>query len=116
MATMMQTAGGVFAGYDPDGHRCEMFEAPGRPRPHVAGLVERLEALGLEELQARERDAEGELFNLGITFLVLKDECSVDRILPFDVLPRVIPTAEWQRLEAGLVQRVAALNLFLSDV
>lgn len=116
MATMVQTAGGVFAGYDPNGHWCEMFEAPGRPRPHVAELVARLEALGLEELQARERDAESELFNLGITFLVLKDERSVDRILPFDVLPRVISAAEWQRLEAGLVQRVAALNLFLSDV
>jgi uncharacterized circularly permuted ATP-grasp superfamily protein len=51
-----------------------------------------------------------------VTFTVYHDNAGTERIFPFDLIPRVIPNAEWQRIEAGLVQRITALNLFLDDV
>ena len=68
------------------------------------------------DLQRRAKDAERELYNLGITFLVYSDQDAVDRILPFDVIPRVISAREWASVEAGVVQRVTALNMFLHDI
>ncbi|MFX9050329.1 circularly permuted type 2 ATP-grasp protein, partial [Acinetobacter baumannii] len=62
------------------------------------------------------QDAEQELYNLGITFLVYSEQDAVDRILPFDVIPRILSAAEWAHLERGVVQRVTALNLFLHDI
>ena len=57
-----------------------------------------------------------ELYNLGITFTVYSDQDVIDRILPFDVIPRVISAADWEKLEAGVIQRVTALNLFIADL
>jgi uncharacterized circularly permuted ATP-grasp superfamily protein len=68
------------------------------------------------DLQRRAKDAERELYNLGITFLVYSEQEAVDRILPFDVIPRILSAREWAQLEAGVVQRVTALNLFLHDI
>src|ERR1700737_1218176 len=56
------------------------------------------------------------LYNLGISFTVYSDQNAIDRILPFDAIPRVIPGEEWRRIEAGVIQRVTALNLFLDDL
>lgn len=67
-------------------------------------------------MQRRARDCEHELLNLGITFTVYSDRDAIDRVLPFDVIPRLIAPNEWRRLEEGLVQRVTAINLFLRDV
>ena len=67
-------------------------------------------------LQARARDAERELYNLGITFTVYSEKDSIDRILPFDVIPRVLLSEDWAVIEAGVRQRVTALNLLLHDV
>jgi uncharacterized circularly permuted ATP-grasp superfamily protein len=53
---------------------------------------------------------------IGITFGVYGDKDAAERLIPFDIVPRVIARAEWTRLEAGLIQRVTALNLFLKDV
>ena len=60
--------------------------------------------------------AERELYNLGITFTVYSDQDVIDRILPFDVIPRLLSPADWQVIETGSKQRVKALNLFLHDV
>ena len=79
-------------------------------------LVERLGRIGLEALRARAAAAETELINLGITFTVYSDASAIDRILPFDCIPRVLTAAEWRRLERGVKQRVAALNAFLHDI
>ena len=68
------------------------------------------------DLQRRAKDAERELYNLGITFTVYSDRDAIDRILPFDVIPRVISAGEWAAVEAGVVQRVTALNMFLHDI
>ncbi len=67
-------------------------------------------------MRRRSQDAERELYNLGITFLVYSNKDAVDRILPFDIIPRVISAREWAHLEAGINQRVTALNLFLHDI
>ncbi|MEM7444068.1 MAG: circularly permuted type 2 ATP-grasp protein, partial [Pseudomonadota bacterium] len=81
------------------------------------GLIrQRLCDMGLDTLNERSQDAENELFNLGITFQVYRENQAVDRILPFDVIPRVITPTEWSHLREGTMQRVTALNQFLHDI
>jgi uncharacterized circularly permuted ATP-grasp superfamily protein len=107
---------GVLASYDPGTLFCEMLR-PGEP-PHSALtlLRERLRNLPVEALRHRAADAERDLLARGITFTVYSDATAIDRILPFDLIPRVITPDEWRTLEAGVIQRVRALNLFLHDV
>ncbi len=107
---------GIFADYDPEKYYCEMFGRPERPLTHTTPIVDRLGALPLADLGRRSRSATRELYNFGITFTVYTKKSEIDRILPFDVIPRVISSAEWGTIERGVQQRVAALNLFLSDV
>jgi uncharacterized circularly permuted ATP-grasp superfamily protein len=114
----------LFAGYDQEGYYCELFGAPlGAPPGAPLGsadfaraIQERIGGLDLAVLRDRARDAELELFNFGITFTVYSQKDAIDRILPFDVIPRVISAEEWRGLEAGVVQRVSAINLFLGDL
>ncbi|MGH0029463.1 MAG: circularly permuted type 2 ATP-grasp protein [Myxococcota bacterium] len=94
----------------------ELFESPGLPRQHYAGLLSRLDGMSEREIARRERLQRVSLLNQGITFAVYGEGEGVERVFPFDFVPRVIPSDEWKRLEAGLVQRVTALNLFLLDV
>src|SRR5690606_26688781 len=67
-------------------------------------------------LQARSRQAELFFRRMGITFAVYGEAESSERLIPFDVVPRIISAAEWSGLEAGLVQRVEAINAFLRDI
>ncbi len=67
-------------------------------------------------MKDRAAAANAELYNLGITFTVYSDAKTIDRILPFDVLPRVLSAAEWRHLESGIVQRITAINLLLDDI
>ena len=69
-----------------------------------------------EILASRRAQAEFMFRRIGITFGVYGDKDAAERLIPFDIVPRVISRAEWTRLEAGLIQRVTALNLFLKDV
>jgi uncharacterized circularly permuted ATP-grasp superfamily protein len=113
---MTDISPGLFAGYDCGGFFCEMLRRAGDSNPAIDLIVERLGALSLEELRRRAEDAERELFNLGITFTVYSEKEAIDRILPFDLLPRVLTAGEWSVIERGVEQRVAAINLFLADV
>lgn len=106
----------LLSDYDASGYYCELFGTPERPAAHNAGLIERLQSLSTEELVRRSRAAERELFNLGITFTVYSESDAIDRILPFDVIPRVLSASDWDHLESGVIQRVTALNLFLKDI
>lgn len=106
----------LLAGYEPGHYYDELFGGADSPADHTALIRQRLSKLPFEDLCRRAQDAERELFNLGITFLVYTNKDAVDRILPFDVIPRVISAKEWAHLEAGVVQRVTTLNLFLHDV
>jgi uncharacterized circularly permuted ATP-grasp superfamily protein len=104
------------SGYDAGGYYCEVFGRPDAPALHTLPLRERLGRIPIDELRRRARNAENELYNLGVTFTVYSDKDVIDRILPFDVIPRVLSAEEWRHIEAGVVQRVTALNLFLHDV
>src|SRR4051812_5071098 len=94
----------------------EMFAAPGVPRPHYAALLERLVALGPGELRHRHRVADLMMRHQGITFTVYGRDQGVERIIPFDPIPRIVSSDEWDRIERGLKQRVRALNLFIHDI
>jgi uncharacterized circularly permuted ATP-grasp superfamily protein len=108
--------GAPLAEYDCGGFFCEMLGGDNAGREHATAIWQRLGQLGHADLQARARDAELELYSFGITFTVYSQKDAIDRILPFDVIPRVISAAEWENLERGVVQRVSALNLFLHDI
>ncbi len=69
-----------------------------------------------ELMQKKRAEADLVFRRVGITFAVYGDDAGTERLIPFDVIPRVIPAAEWRQLEAGLRQRVKALNLFVHDV
>jgi uncharacterized circularly permuted ATP-grasp superfamily protein len=85
-------------------------------RPHYRRLAERLGTLAEPEFDHRRAAVDLAFLRRGVTFTVYHDNAGTERIFPFDLIPRVIPNHEWQRIEAGLVQRVTALNLFLDDV
>ena len=82
------------AGYDHDGFWCEMYGARTSPSPHAARVCRRLAEMDLAELRRRAQAAEHELFNLGITFTIYSDRDAIDRILPFDVIPRVLSASD----------------------
>ncbi|GIX11038.1 circularly permuted type 2 ATP-grasp protein [Elioraea sp.] len=106
----------VLPGYDPGPWFCELATPRAGDGGALAAIAARLRALPLDELRRRAAAAERDLFNLGITFTVYAEANAIDRILPFDLIPRVLTAGEWRRLEAGVRQRVTALNLFLRDV
>jgi uncharacterized circularly permuted ATP-grasp superfamily protein len=94
----------------------EMLTADGQVRPHYAALDERIATLAGAQLDERQRTLERFFLLQGITFTVYGGESSTERIIPTDLLPRIIPAAEWATIEAGLTQRLRALNLFLADI
>ncbi|MBI1397646.1 MAG: circularly permuted type 2 ATP-grasp protein [Betaproteobacteria bacterium] len=93
-----------------------MYLPDGQVRPHYAALAEWIEHTPSERIHNM-RDAANMLFHrVGITFAVYGEEAGAERLIPFDMLPHVIPGEEWRMLEKGLRQRVKALNAFLHDV
>ena len=109
---------GLLASYDPQGHFCELLGSQETTRlsRKVRSVIHRLDRMNLKTLQLRARAAERELYNLGITFTVYSDAQAIDRILPFDVLPRLLSAADFDIIERGVQQRVATINAFLHDV
>lgn len=108
---------GLLSEYDSAGFYCELFGRPGGRVPgHTRSIRDQLDGMAIAQLRARAREAERQLFNLGITFTVYTDRDAIDRILPFDVIPRVLSPSDWKTIDTGVQQRVAALNLFLHDV
>jgi uncharacterized circularly permuted ATP-grasp superfamily protein len=72
--------------------------------------------LPIDALLQKDRLA-GELFmNQGITFTVYSDEAGIEKVFPFDIIPRILTGAEWEHIEQGIKQRLRALNLFLKDI
>jgi uncharacterized circularly permuted ATP-grasp superfamily protein len=87
-----------------------------QPRPGFEPLASWLDDLPLPELARRQQAAEAAFRSLGITFAVYGDDQAAERIIPFDIIPRIFSHDEWTRLSAGLEQRVRAINLFIDDV
>jgi uncharacterized circularly permuted ATP-grasp superfamily protein len=106
----------ALAQYSIDGAYDEMFAAEKELHPHYAPLVELLTSMPQEEIQRRKQEADLSFLNQGITFTVYGQEQGTERIFPYDLLPRIITAAEWERVERGLTQRITALNLFLKDI
>lgn len=94
----------------------EMFSAPEVPRPHYAKIFEKLGGMMPAQFEERRQHADLAFLLQGITFTVYSDGRGTERLFPFDLIPRIIPNSEWQRIDRGLAQRVVALNLFLQDV
>ena len=106
----------MFGDYDAKSFFDEVFEPDGSARPHYPDIVERIGSLSPVEFGRRRALADLTFRNQGITFTVYGDESGTERTFPFDLFPRVIPAVEWALIEAGLIQRVRALNLFLRDI
>lgn len=95
----------------------EFYRDNFEPRDHYRPLWEHIRRIGQAGLAQKSREAGLALVTEGVTFTVYNEsEAGIERVLPFDVIPRIIPASEWSVLEKGLKQRVRALNLFLKDL
>ena len=94
----------------------EMFSADGRPRPECARVVNYLLSMDAQRLAELGERAHEMFLRMGVTFNVYGNEDGSERIFPFDPVPRIIPAGTWAEIEAGLIQRVRALNAFLADI
>jgi uncharacterized circularly permuted ATP-grasp superfamily protein len=104
---MQSVAGGT---YD------EMFEAGGAVRPAYSGFNHWFQAQDKQWLKKQDHEAESFFRRTGITFNVYGEDAGEERLIPFDMIPRIITAQEWRKLSRGIEQRVRALNAFLQDL
>ena len=100
----------------PEGIFDEMLDARGDCRPHYAAYGDWLAQASADTMAAKRAEADLLFRRSGITFSVYGDEGGTERLIPSDLVPRIIPGSEWALLERGLVQRVTAINRFLADI
>ncbi|MGA9637182.1 circularly permuted type 2 ATP-grasp protein [Flavobacterium sp.] len=94
----------------------EMFSKEGVREPYRQ-VLQTLESLNLDKLTQKQRQASEIFMNQGITFTVYSDnDEGIERIFPFDIIPRIITQQDWLEVESGIAQRLKALNLFLEDI
>jgi uncharacterized circularly permuted ATP-grasp superfamily protein len=105
-----------FSSYGAAGFYDEMFEGNGQPRPCAQLLIDTIESLSDGQLLRYQHAADRLLLQMGITFNVYGDSAGTERIFPFDLVPRIVASDEWQRIERGLRQRIHALNEFIDDI
>ena len=106
----------LFADYQLDGYYDEMFSDRRQPREACRQLYDRINSLELSDLARRQHAADRSMMQLGVTFTVYGDARGRERIIPFDVIPRILSQAEWNWIEVGLKQRITALNMFIQDM
>jgi uncharacterized circularly permuted ATP-grasp superfamily protein len=106
----------MLSSYQPGPGYDELVEPGGPPRATARGLWRHLSELGLEALVDRQHAADREIRSIGVTFQTYEGDVAFDRPWPFDVIPRVVASAEWARVREGLIQRLRALNLFIDDM
>ncbi|MCW8852085.1 MAG: circularly permuted type 2 ATP-grasp protein, partial [Gammaproteobacteria bacterium] len=96
----------------------ELITPGGRARAGAGKIVQYMRRLSDEDLRERRDAAELAMRVMGITFTVYNEEGEggIDRVWPFDIIPRIIPAREWTQTDAGLKQRVQALNMFIGDL
>lgn len=107
---------GLLTAYEPGDAYDEFLGLKSSVSANTAAILDRINRMELETLRERARDAELDLYNFGITFTVQTEKDHIDRILPFDVIPRIITADDWDRIERGVEQREAAINAFLWDI
>jgi len=93
-----------------------MLSIPEGVRSHYRQFVESFNQLSDLEFDQKRRGIDVEFLRQGVTFNVYGNSEGTERIFPFDLIPRIIPAGEWETIEAGLIQRITALNLFLHDI
>lgn len=108
----------LFKRYDacPNRFFDEVLAPDGKPRGHYDKMVHRFGQFSLDDIRTRRQIVNIFFRNQGITFTVYGVEEGIERIFPFDLIPRIIPSHEWERIERGLIQRITALNEFLADI
>ena len=106
----------LFNGYQPGAFFDEVFTAPAAARPHYSALLQSIGTLSPADYSTLQKAVDASFLRMGVTFTVYGDDQGTERIFPFDLMPRIIPRREWERVEAGLIQRITALNLFLNDI
>lgn len=106
----------VFGDYDPAAFFDEMIEPGGDIRSHYSKFGELFQGITPEEFHLKRQSVDLAFMRQGVTFNVYGDSAGLEKIFPFDLLPRIIPAKEWELLERGLAQRITALNLFLHDI
>src|ERR1700685_156470 len=94
----------------------EMLDKAGDPRAHCVQYYQWLRAQAAEQPAATRTEADALFHRMGITFAVYGENESTERLIPFDIVPRIMPAPEWAHLEQGLKQRVRALNAFIEDI
>ncbi len=102
--------------YQLEGFYDELFAKPDQPNPGAELLIEKIKSLSEEDLISKQKAAEIMLLQMGITFAVYGNEAGAEKIFPFDIIPRIVDGKEWSQIEAGLKQRIFALNAFIDDV
>ncbi len=105
-----------FDKYNLDNFHDEMFKSTGKPRDSYKIFQEETEKLTYKDMLSRQYAAERSLMAMGITFNVYTEDQGTERIMPVDIIPRIVEKKEWANLEKGLIQRIHALNLFLDDI
>jgi uncharacterized circularly permuted ATP-grasp superfamily protein len=105
-----------FDNYNTEGFFDEMFLPDGSIREGYSPFKERVEQLPSEEFIRRQQAAERALMAMGITFNVYSENEGTERIMPVDIIPRIVSAKEWEKVEKGLIQRITALNMFLDDI
>ena len=106
----------TFDNYNTEGFFDEMFTSDGEIRSGYTFFKDRVEQLSKEEFMRRQISAERALMAMGITFNVYSENEGTERIMPVDIIPRIVSAQEWEKMEKGLIQRITALNLFLADI
>jgi len=94
----------------------EMHGHEGQVREHYQAFDEWLDSMPPERVAQKRAEADMLFHRVGITFAVYGEEAGTERLIPFDIVPRIIPAQEWKKLAAGLKQRVRALNAFIADI
>lgn len=102
--------------YDAGDFYDEMFEPDARARPSCQALHDRIQQLSPGDLNRRQEAADRSMLRLGITFNVYGEREGTERIIPFDIVPRILEQKEWNWIEQGLKQRIRALNMFIDDI
>ena len=112
-----QSKDGMFKEYTEDQFFDEMFDESGQPRPIYQGVYDQLSNMSPDDFAVRRRRADLTLLHQGITFTVYdNDNNNTERVWPVDLVPRIVTSQDWEPIEAGLKQRIHALNLFVHDV